>query len=121
MGRRLALRGAGYPLRRSLGRSPPRCVQVLESGFTKSGDCDFIPDVYITAEAGQTPLADVIFPDPRGGHMFQDMCKKGVPTPAPYQFIAALVDKMLEKGYSEEDCGKVIGGNVYRVFKQVWK
>jgi membrane dipeptidase len=32
-----------------------------------------------------------------------------------------LADKMLEHGYSEEDCGKVIGGNVYRVFKQVWK
>jgi len=82
---------------------------------------DYVPDVYISAEVGQTPMADVVFPDPRGGHMFQDMCKKGVPTPAPYQFIAALVDKMLEKGYSEEDCGKVIGGNVYRVFKQVWK
>lgn len=82
---------------------------------------DFIPDVYVTSESGQTPLADAIFPDPRGGHMFQDMCEKGVPTPAPYQFIAALVDKMLEHGYSNEDCGKVIGGNVYRVFKQVWK
>ena len=82
---------------------------------------DFIPDVYVTSESGQTPLADAIFPDPRGGHMFQDMCEKGVPTPAPYQFIAPLVDKMLEHGYSNEDCGKVIGGNVYRVFKQVWK
>ena len=49
------------------------------------------------------------------------MCAKGTPTPAPYQFIAALVDKMLEKGYSEEDCGKVIGGNAYRLFKQVWR
>ena len=82
---------------------------------------DFIPDVYWTAESGQTPLADVLFPDPDGKHMFPEMCKKGVPTPAPYQFIAALVDKMLEKGYSGEDCGKVIGGNVYRLFKQVWK
>ena len=53
--------------------------------------------------------------------MFQDMCEKGVPTPARYRFIAALVDKMLEHGYSNEDCGKVIGSNVYRVFEQVWK
>ena len=82
---------------------------------------DYVPDVYISCEAGQTPLTDAIFPDPRGGHMFQEMCKKGTPTPAPYKFIAPLVDKMLEYGYSEEDCGKVIGGNVYRVFKQVWK
>jgi len=27
---------------------------------------------------------------------------------------------MLEKGYSEEDCGKFLGGNMYRVMKQVW-
>jgi len=27
---------------------------------------------------------------------------------------------MLEKGYSEEDCGKFLAGNMYRVMKQVW-
>jgi len=27
---------------------------------------------------------------------------------------------MLEKGYSEEDCGKFLGDNMYRVMKQVW-
>jgi membrane dipeptidase len=48
------------------------------------------------------------------------MGEKGVPTPAPYKVIAALVDKFLEKGYSEEDCSKLLGGNMYRVFKQVW-
>jgi len=82
---------------------------------------DYVPDVYISCEMGKGPLADLLFPDPDGRHMFPEMCAKGTPTPAPYQFIAALVDKMLEKGYSEEDCGKVIGGNVYRLFKQVWK
>ena len=82
---------------------------------------DYIPDVTWTADGGQTPLADTLFPDPSGGHIFSEMCAKGVPTPAPYQIIAALVDKMLEHGYSEEDCGKVIGGNNYRVFSQVWK
>jgi membrane dipeptidase len=46
---------------------------------------------------------------------------KGFPTPAPYQIVAALVDKMLENGYSEEDCGKFLGGNMYRVMNQVWK
>ena len=45
---------------------------------------------------------------------------KGFPTPAPYQIVAALVDKMLEHGYSEADCGKFLGGNLYRVFQQVW-
>jgi len=47
--------------------------------------------------------------------------EKGVPTPAPYQIVAALVDKMLENGYSEKDCGKFLGGNMYRVMDKVWK
>jgi membrane dipeptidase len=45
----------------------------------------------------------------------------GFPTPASYQILAALVDKLLEEGYSEEDCLKFIGGNIYRVMSQVWK
>jgi len=32
-----------------------------------------------------------------------------------------LVDKLLENGFTEEDCGKFLGGNLYRVFQQVWK
>ncbi|MCA9233483.1 MAG: membrane dipeptidase [Planctomycetales bacterium] len=48
------------------------------------------------------------------------MSAKGVPTPAPDQIIAALVDKLLEKGYSEADCSKFLGGNLYRVFEKVW-
>ena len=82
---------------------------------------DYIPDVTWTADGGQTPLADTLFPDSDGTHMFSTMCAKGVPTPAPYQIIAALVDKLLENGYSEEDCRKFLGGNAYRLFKQVWK
>jgi len=31
------------------------------------------------------------------------------------------VDKLLENGYSEEDCGKFLGGNMYRVMSQVCK
>ena len=37
-----------------------------------------------------------------------------------YQIIAALVEKPLENGYSEEDCGKFLGANMYRVMKQFW-
>jgi len=48
------------------------------------------------------------------------MAAKGIPTPAPYQIVATLVDKMLEKGYSEADCGKFLGLNMYRAMKQVW-
>jgi membrane dipeptidase len=45
----------------------------------------------------------------------------GFPTPASYQILPALVDKLLEEGYSEDDCLKFVGGNIYRVMSQVWK
>jgi membrane dipeptidase len=78
---------------------------------------DYIPDVTKTAIAAMTDLGELFFPD--GGHT-KAMSAKGVPTPAPYQIVAALVDKMLENGYSEADCGKFLGGNLYRVFQHVW-
>jgi membrane dipeptidase len=78
---------------------------------------DFIPDVTFTSDGMQTPAGQAIFPD--GGYTSKTG-EKGFPTPASYQIIAALVDKLLEKGYSEEDCGKFLGGNMYRVMKQVW-
>jgi membrane dipeptidase len=79
---------------------------------------DFIPDTSFTSDGMQTPFGQAIFPD--GGYSFE-VGKKGFPTAASYQILPALVDKLLEKGYSEEDCAKIIGGNNYRVFKQVWK
>lgn len=78
---------------------------------------DYIPDITVTADGLQSPLGQQVFPD--GGYS-ATMGEKGVPTPAPYQIVAALVDKLLENGYSEEDCGKFLGGNMYRVIKQVW-
>ena len=79
---------------------------------------DYIPNVNFTASVIQTPMGQSVFPD--GGYTTK-VGAKGFPTPAPYQIVAALVDKMLEKGYSEEDCGKFLGGNMYRVFNQVWR
>ena len=79
---------------------------------------DYIPTADFTATVLQTPAGAALFPD--GGYSTA-MGAKGVPTPAPYQIIAALVDLMLDKGYSEEDCGKFLGGNLYRVMGQVWK
>lgn len=78
---------------------------------------DWVPDVTQSAIAGLSPLGDLIFPD---GGILRAMSGKGVRTPSPQQFIAALVDTMLENGYSEADCGKFIGGNLYRVFDEVW-
>ena len=79
---------------------------------------DYIPDITWSANAIQQPMGQVVFPD--GGYSAR-MGAKGVPTPAPYQIVAALVDTMLEHGYTAEDCGKFLGGNMYRVFQQVWK
>jgi len=47
--------------------------------------------------------------------------KKGFVTPRPPDVYPAIVDKFLEHGYSEEDCGKILGGNMVRVFDQAWK
>lgn len=78
---------------------------------------DYIPNINITASLIQTEMGQSVFPD--GGYSGK-MGAKGVPTPAPYQIVAALVDKMLEKGYSDDDCGKFLGGNMYRVMQRVW-
>jgi len=79
---------------------------------------DWIPDVNQTAIGVQSPLGQMFFPD---GGFSMEMGKKGVPTANPAQIVAALVDKLLENGYSESDCKKFLGGNFYRVFKQVWR
>lgn len=78
---------------------------------------DYIPNINITASMIQTPAGAAVFSD--GGYSAA-MDAKGIPTPAPHQMVAALVDKPLEKGYSEQDCGKFLGGNMYRVMKKVW-
>lgn len=79
---------------------------------------DYIPDINFTASLIQTPMGAAVFPD--GGYSAA-MGAKGVPTPAPYQIAAALVDKMMEHGYSEDDCSKFLGGNMYRVIGEVWR
>ena len=79
---------------------------------------DFIPDTTFTSDGMQTPFGQAIFPD--NGYSFK-AGQQGFPTAASYQILPALVDKLLENGYSEEDCGKFLGGNNYRVMSQVWK
>ncbi|MCB0165514.1 MAG: membrane dipeptidase [Anaerolineae bacterium] len=78
---------------------------------------DYIPDITKTAQIFQTPLGDLGFPD---GGVIKAAAAKGIPSANPARIVAALVDKLLENGYSEEDCGKFLGGNLYRVFDQVW-
>jgi membrane dipeptidase len=32
-----------------------------------------------------------------------------------------FTEGLLSRGYSDEDCGKIIGGNFYSLFQRVWK
>jgi membrane dipeptidase len=45
-----------------------------------------------------------------GKNMFAELAK----------CLPAIVDVLLEKGYTEQDCAKIIGGNMMRVFEQSW-
>ena len=38
----------------------------------------------------------------------------------PAKIYPAIVDLLWKKGYSNEDVSKVLGGNLMRVYKQVW-
>ncbi len=80
---------------------------------------DWIPDMNKTMELVMSK-ADA-FPDkglPPG------TTKKAIsmygPTPMPARILPAVVDQMLEHGYTEEDCSKILGGNNLRVFQKVW-
>ena len=42
------------------------------------------------------------------------------PTANPARILPALVDQFLEHGYTEEDIHKIRGGNMMRVFDEVW-
>ncbi len=53
---------------------------------------DYIPNINFTASIIQTPIGQSVFPD--GGYTTK-VGAKGFTTPAPYQIVAALVDKML--------------------------
>ena len=46
----------------------------------------------------------------RGVNMFAELSK----------CLPAILDVLLEKGYSDEDCAKIIGGNTLRVLKHTW-
>jgi len=42
------------------------------------------------------------------------------PTANPARILPALVDQFLANGYKEEDMPKILGGNIMRVFDEVW-
>lgn len=81
---------------------------------------DWIPDMnrtmdLILANAGT-------YPD--GGGMKPGTTRRAIemygPTANPARILPALVDQFLEHGYSETDIHKILGGNMMRVFEEVW-
>ena len=81
---------------------------------------DFIPDMNATMKI---ILANAsVYPD--GAGLKPGTTKKAIemygPTANPARILPALVDQFLEHGYSEEDIHKILGGNMMRVFEEVW-
>jgi membrane dipeptidase len=81
---------------------------------------DWIPDMNGTMKL---ILANAsTYPD--GGGMKPGTTRKAIemygPTANPARILPALVDQFLEHGYTEEDVHKILGGNMMRVFDEVW-
>ena len=80
---------------------------------------DFIPDMNKTMELVMSKAS--AYPDMG---MKPGTTKKAVemygPTANPARILPALVDQMLNNGYTEKDIYKILGGNVMRVFDECW-
>jgi membrane dipeptidase len=81
---------------------------------------DWIPDMNGSMELIMANAS--IYPD--GGGMKPGTTKKAIemygPTANPARILPALVDQFLAHGYTEEDIYKILGGNLMRVFDEVW-
>ena len=66
----------------------------------------------LLAYNNRNPYGDGIF-EPDG--YTAKMGATGVAMPDPSSCLPALIDTMLEHGYTEEDCENFVGGNSYRV------
>jgi membrane dipeptidase len=80
---------------------------------------DYIPDMNKTMELVMSKAGS--YPDmgmPKG------TTKKAIemygPTANPARILPALVDQMLNHGYTEMNIHKILGGNIMRVFDAVW-
>lgn len=80
---------------------------------------DWIPDMNKTMELVLSKAS--AYPDMG---MPPGTTKKAIsmygPTPMPARILPALVDQMLNHGYSDQDCANVLGENNLRVFGAVW-
>lgn len=81
---------------------------------------DFIPDMTQTMKLVLANPAT--YPD--GAGMKPGTTRKAIemygPTANPARILPALVDQFLDHGYAEEDIHKILGGNMMRVFDEVW-
>ena len=56
-----------------------------------------------------------------GGYMNDAFAKGAKGCGELAKILPAVTDELLKRGYSEEDLKKIYGGNMMRVYKQVWK
>jgi len=80
---------------------------------------DYIPDMNKTMELVMSKAN--AYPDMG---MKPGTTKKAIemygPTANPARILPALVDQMLDHGYTEQDIHKILGGNIMRVFDACW-
>jgi len=55
------------------------------------------------------------------GYMMNAFDKGAVGTGELAKILASVTDELWKRGYSNEDIAKVYGGNMLRVYRQVWK
>ena len=56
-----------------------------------------------------------------GGYMIKAFEKGAAGCGELGKILPAVTDELWKMGYSDEDIGKIYGGNVMRVYRQVWK
>lgn len=104
----------------ALFRHIDHMVQLLGNTDHVGYGSDYIPDTTATCKLALAKPG--IYPDKgvEPGYTLQAL-QMFIPTPHPARMMPAVVDTMLGHGYSEEDCGKILGGNLLRLFEQVWR
>ena len=102
--------------------APEHCVAVLDyvADLVGVDHVGIASDDFFTVER-VTEFSDAhpeLYND--GGFMNNAFAKGANTCGELSKILSAVVDGLLEAGYSEDDVKKIVGGNMMRVFEQVW-